>query len=132
MAKMTFAEVSEGVRATMAAYTQALDDGRTDDIIATFCSDGVSEITGMGTHVGEAALRAAYAGWKPRGPQRHLVLNTLVTDWNDDEAHAISDVVLIIQVEARWKIQIVGRYEDVFHNDNGTWLIHRRLATFVD
>ena len=25
--------------------------------------------------------------WKPRRPQRHLVVNTLVTDWNDDEAH---------------------------------------------
>ena len=130
--KTTFAEVAEGVRATMAAYTQALDDGRTDDIVATFCPDGVSEITGMGIHEGHEALHAAYAGWKPRGPQRHLVLNTLVTDWNDDEAKAISDVVLIVQGNSGWKIQIVGRYEDTFHHDNGTWRIHRRLATFVD
>jgi hypothetical protein len=129
-AKTTFAEVAEGVRATIAAYTQALDDGRTDDIVATFCPDGVSEITGMGIHEGHDALRKAYEGWKPRGPQRHLVLNTLVTDWNDDEARAISDVVLIIQADSRWRIQIVGRYEDTFHHDDGTWRIHYRLATF--
>ena len=40
MSTMTFAEVAEGVRATLAAYTQALDDGRTDDVVATF-ADGV-------------------------------------------------------------------------------------------
>ena len=64
----TYAEVVEGIRATIAAYTQALDDGRTDDVVATFCPDGVCEIPGMGTHEGHDALRTAYAGWKPRGP----------------------------------------------------------------
>ena len=29
---MTYAEVVEGIRATIASYTQALDDGRTDDV----------------------------------------------------------------------------------------------------
>lgn len=128
---MTFAEVAEGVRATIAAYTLALDDGRTDDVVATFCPDGVSEIAGMGIHEGHDALRKAYDGWKPRGPQRHLVLNTHVTDWNDSEARATSDIVLIIQVDSKWRIQIVGRYEDVFHHDDGTWRIHYRTATFV-
>src|SRR5450755_3902459 len=95
--KVTYPEVAEGVRATIAAYTQALDDGRTDDIVATFCPDGVCEIPGMGTHVGHDALRAAYAGWKPRRPQRHVVVNTHVTDWNADEASAISDVIFLLQ-----------------------------------
>ena len=129
--KTTYADVAEGIRATIAAYTQALDDGRTDDVVATFCSDGVSVITGMGTHEGHDALRAAYAGWKPRGPQRHLVLNTLVNDWNDHEAHAVSDVVFLFQGDSGWKVQLVGRYEDTFHYDDGTWRIHRRVATFV-
>ena len=34
------ADVVEGVRATIAAYAQALDDSRTEDIVATFCPDG--------------------------------------------------------------------------------------------
>jgi hypothetical protein len=93
----TFADVAESVRATLAAYVQALDDGRTDDVVATFCADGSVEIEGMGTHQGHDALRAAYASWVPRRPQRHLVLNTLVSDWNDHEARATSDVVFILQ-----------------------------------
>ena len=55
----TYVEVVEGVRATMAAYAQALDDGRTDDVVATFCPDGVCDIPGMGMHEGHNDLREA-------------------------------------------------------------------------
>ncbi len=127
----TYAEVVEGIRATIAAYTHALDDGRTDDIVATFCPDGICEIPGMGTHVGHDALREAYARWKPRRPQRHLVVNTLVTDWNEQEATAISDVIFLLQGDSGWAIQIVGRYHDTLHHDDGTWRFHQRMATFA-
>lgn len=126
-----YAEVVEGVRAAIAAYTQALDDGRTDDVVATFCPDGGCDIPGQGTYEGHDALRAAYAAWKPRRPQRHLVLNTLVNDWSDHEAHAVSDVVLVLKGDSGWAIQLVGRYADILHNDNGTWRFHRRTADFV-
>jgi hypothetical protein len=127
----SYADVVEGVRATIAAYTQALDDGRTDDVVATFCPEGVIEIPGLGTHAGHDALRAAYDGWKPVRPQRHLVLNTLVTDWDDDEATAISDVVFLLQGESGWAIRLVGRYHDTLHHADGTWRFHRRAAEFV-
>src|SRR6185369_8747923 len=97
-----YADVVEGVRATIATYTHALDDGRTDDIIATFCTDGVCDIPGMGTHEGHDA----YTKWTPRQPQRHLVVNTLVTEWNEHEASAISDVVFLLQGDTGWAIQI--------------------------
>ena len=67
----------------------------------------------------------------PRQPQRHLVLNTLVTDWNDHEASAVSDVVFILQGDSGWAIQLVGRYHDTLHQHDGTWRFHRRAATFV-
>lgn len=127
----TFAEVAEGVRATLAAYTHALDDGRTDDVVATFCPDGVIDIAGLGVHEGHDALRAAYAGWAPRRPQRHLVLNTHVTGWGDDEAEAISDVILVLKGSSGWAVQMVGRYHDTLHRDGGTWRFHRRAASFV-
>ncbi len=128
----SYVAVVEGVRAAMAAYAQALDDGRTDDIVATFCSDGVCDIPGMGTLTGHDALRDAYANWTPVRPQRHLVLNTLVTDWDDDQAHAVSDVVFLLQGDAGWGIQLVGRYHDVLHRgDDGRWRFHRRAAEFV-
>ena len=87
----TYADVAEGVRAAIAAYTHALDDGRTDDVVATFCPDGVCDIPGMGTHDGP---RRAPRGLRRRGSRggrsATSCVNTLVTDWNDDEADARS------------------------------------------
>jgi SnoaL-like domain len=128
---MTRAEVAEGVRTAIAIYTQALDDGRTDDVVATFCPDGGCEIPGMGTHRGHDALLEAYTRWEPRRPQRHLVLNTVVAEWDDTEATAISDVVFLLLGDAGWSVQLVGRYHDTLHNDDGTWRFHHRAATFV-
>ena len=55
----TYAQTVAGVRATMAAYAQALDDGRTDEVVATFCADGSLEMPGTGTYAGHAALRGS-------------------------------------------------------------------------
>jgi SnoaL-like domain len=129
--ELTYADVSEGIRATLAAYVHALDDGRTDDIVATFCPDGVVEIPGMGTHAGHDALRAAYAGWAPQRPQRHLVLNTLVTGWDDHQATATSDVIFVRQRGSGWAIELVGRYHDTLHRSDDTWRFHHRRAEFV-
>lgn len=126
----TFADVSEGVRATLAAYTHALDDGRTDDVVATFCPDGAIEMGELGAFEGHDALREAYAGWEPQRPQRHLVVNTHITDWDDDEATAVSDVVVLFQGKDGWKVQIVGRYHDVLHHDGDRWRFHHRTAVF--
>jgi hypothetical protein len=128
---MTFADVAEGVRATIGVYTQALDDGRTDDVVATFCPDGVCELPGMGTHRGHVALRAAYSAWEPKRPQRHLVLNTVVAEWSNTEAQAVSDVVFLLLGRSGWSIQLVGRYSDTLHHRDGVWRFHRRAATFV-
>jgi hypothetical protein len=131
MSGRSFAEVAEGVRAAIATYTQALDDGRVDDVVATFCADGTCEIPGMGTHAGHQALHEAYSKWTPRRPQRHLVLNTVVTVVDEHEATATSDVIFILLGESGWSIQVVGRYRDVLHDDGGTWRFHHRAATFV-
>ena len=128
---MTSAEVDAGVRATIAAYTLALDDGRTDDVVATFCTDGSVDIPGLGAHEGHDALRAAYIKVEPKWHQRHLVVNTLITDWNDNEASATSDFVFLLKGDTGWSVQVVGRYHDTLHNDGGTWRFHHRAAEFV-
>jgi SnoaL-like domain len=132
MSTATYAEVVEGVRATIAAYTQALDDGRTDDVVATFCADGSCDIPGLGNYRGHDALREAYAKWKPRRPQRHLVLNTLVTDWNDHEATVVSDVIFLLKGESGWAIQLVGRYHDKLRREEGAWRFSHRAAEFLN
>ncbi len=129
--KMSQDEVAEGVRRTLAVYSQALDDGRTDEVVATFCPDGACEIPGMGAHRGHDALADAYAKWKPQRAQRHLVLNTIVGEWNGTEVTATSDVVFVLLGESGWNIQLIGRYDDVLHHDGDGWRFHYRRATFV-
>jgi len=132
VAELRFADVAEGVRATIAAYTQALDDGRTDDVVASFCSDGSCDIPGLGSFEGHDALRDAYRQVEPRRPQRHLVVNTSVTAWSDDEAEATSDVVFLLLLrEKGWSVQLVGRYHDELRREGDTWRFRRRTAEFV-
>jgi hypothetical protein len=130
-AALTYADVAEGVRAAIAAYTLALDDGRTDDVVATFCPDGGVDIPGMGAHQGHDALREAYARVVPKRPQRHVVVNTLVTNWDDQHATAMSDVLFLFLGEGGWSIHMVGRYDDTLHHDDGTWRFHHRAVTWL-
>ncbi len=126
------AEVAEGVRLAIATYTQALDDGRTEDVVATFCADGWCDLPGFGRHEGHDALRQAYGRWtpSPARPQRHLVMNTLLTKWDDGEAHATSDFVFVLKGDRGWAVEIVGRYHDVLHRDGDDWRFHSRVAEF--
>jgi len=127
----SFADVVAGIGVTIATYTQALDDGRTEDVVATFCPDGSTDIPGLGRHAGHDALREAYGRITPRQPQRHLVLNTAVTAWDDREAQATSDVVLLLYGEGEWTVRLVGRYHDVLHHEGGAWRFHSRVAEFT-
>ena len=124
----TYAEVVEGIRATIAAYTNALDDGRAADVVATYCPEGVFDMPGTGTFEGHDALLEAYTAWAPTRPQRHLVVNTNVTDWSADEATALSDVVFISEGSSGWRVHFVSRYLDTFHHRDGEWRIHRRTV----
>jgi hypothetical protein len=126
----TFAEVSEGVRALIAEYAQALDDGRTDDVVATFCPEGLVDIPGLGAHQGHDAIRAAFAAVEPTTPQRHLVLNTRITEWDARGATAVSDLVFTVKGERGWSIAMVGRYHDTVHRDADTWRFHQRRVRF--
>src|SRR5262245_64431884 len=121
----TYADVTAGVVAAIAAYAQALDDGRVEDVVATFCSDGSCDIPGLGAHEGRDALRAAHEKAKPRVPQRHVVVNTLVTDWDEHNATATSDLIFLLKGDAGWAVRLVGRYHDRLRNDDGTWRFQR-------
>lgn len=131
MAAEVPAEVVAGVGQLIAAYTQALDDGRTDDVVATFTDDGVCDMPGLGRHQGHEALREAYGRVEPRVPQRHLVLNTVVTGWDDPEATAVSDVVFVLRGDRGWGVQLVGRYHDRLLRGDDGWRFCGRRAEFV-
>ena len=130
MSELTEVSVTGGVRAAIGAHTQAQDAGRTEDIVALYTADGVLEVPGEGPIKGHDALRAAFAGWAPQAPQLHLVGNTLITSWTDEEARALSDVAFLYRGEAGWAVQVVGHYDDTFRLEDGAWKFHRRATTY--
>lgn len=128
----TYPEVFAGVYTAVAAHAQHQDAGDTDAIMALYTPDAVLEVPGMGAFEGADAIRACWDKWKPKGLQRHMPVNVVITGWSDDEARATTDVVFIAQGdEGAWSIQIVARYHDVFRQVGGTWRFSRRADEYI-
>lgn len=128
----SFAEVFAGVYASTAAHAQYQDAGNTDGIMALYTPDAVLEVPGMGVFEGADAIRSSWDAWKPKGLQRHMPVNIVITDWNDEEARATTDVVFVAQGEGgSWSVQMVARYQDVFRQVGGKWLFSRRADEFI-
>ncbi len=127
----TYAEVFAGVYTTVAAHSQAQDGGKTDDIMALYTPDAVLEVPGMGVYRGADVIRAAWDDWEPKGLQRHMPVNIVITGWDDEDARATTDVVFLAQGDKGWSVQIVARYHDVFRQVGGKWLLSRRADEYV-
>jgi ketosteroid isomerase-like protein len=127
----TYAEVFAGVYTTIAAHAQAQDAGNTDGMMALYKQDAVLEVPGMGVYQGADAIRAAWDDWKPKGLQRHMPVNVVITDWDDEQARATTDVVYIAQGDSGWSVQIVARYLDEFRRDGEKWLLSRRADEYI-
>jgi hypothetical protein len=95
VATESYAATAAGVRAAIAAYAQAVDDGRRGDIAALFCADGWVDLPSAGVVVGRKALDALFRGEKPPSESRHIVTSTHITRWGADHAVAISDLVIV-------------------------------------
>jgi len=130
MSESNQAAVAAGVRNVIGVHTQAQDAGRTDDIVALYTKDGVLELPGADPIEGHDALREAFQGWAPVTPQLHIVTNTVLTSWSDKEASAVSNVAFTQRGESGWAVLVVGRYEDTFRLEDGTWLIRHRSTTY--
>ena len=129
---VTYADVEAGVRAAIARYAHAVDDGRAGDVVATFCPDGSADIQGAGVVTGREALLAFFGGQDPQGRSRHVVANTLVTGWDAGQATAISDLIVFARGDRGWAVRLVGRYHDTLHNAEGGWLFHSRTLRFAE
>jgi ketosteroid isomerase-like protein len=127
----TYAEVFAGVYATVAAHAQHQDAGDTDGIMALYTPDAVLEVPGMGSYEGADAIRAAWDDWKPKGPQRHMPVNIVITGWDDEEARATTDVVFLARGDNGWSVRIVARYHDAFRRVGGKWLLSRRADEYI-
>jgi hypothetical protein len=128
-----YAATVAGVRAVIAAYAQAVDDGRHGDIAALFCADGSVDLPAAGVVVGRDAVHALFRGGPPPSLSRHVVTGTHVTRWSAGHAVAISDLVIVGRAGAApWGFRSVGRYFDLLHRRDGGWRFHSRTLRFVD
>lgn len=131
----SFAEVHAGVLATIAAHAQAQDDGRVADMVALYTPDAVVEIPGVATLEGVEAIRAAFSqpAWQadPAKPRRHVVTNTVLTEWHDREAKATSDVMMFKNDGSEWSVAVAARYHDEFEESGGRWLLCRRIDEYT-
>ncbi|ADJ48863.1 hypothetical protein AMES_7037 [Amycolatopsis mediterranei S699] len=126
------AEVVAEVRHAIAAYCQALDDGRVDDLVSLFTPDGVSALPGMDPVEGHDALRELYRGVTAQGgTTRHVVVNTAVSTGDGNQVSAVSDLVFLSHGENGWQIALAGRYDDVLRRHDGHWLFAGRSLTFT-
>lgn len=126
------ASVTAAVQTAIAAYAQALDAGRADDIADLYTADGVAEIVGMARFEGREAIRQGFGGFTPQVPQLHLIANTVVTSATEDEATATSNLAFFARGESGWSVQMVGRYDDVLRREDGVWRFRRRVTTFAE
>jgi hypothetical protein len=60
-----------------------------------------------------------------------MPVNVVITDWDDEEARATTDVVFLAQGDSGWSVQIVARYHDVFRHVADKWLLSRRADEYV-
>lgn len=123
--------IAAGVRNAIGLHTQAMDAGRTDDVVALYTEDGVLELPGSDPIIGHTALRQAFAGWEPDKPQLHIVTNTVITSSADGEARATSDVAYVQRGDAGWSVLVVGHYDDTFALTDGTWRFRKRVTEYV-
>ena len=122
-------DATAGVLNTLAAYAQALDEGRVDHLVALFAEDAVVDIMGQGVMEGREAIRGGYLQTVPTGPQKHFVGNSHISEWGETAATVISDLAVLKRLEAGWAVLLTGRYQDTLRLVDGSWLFSRKALT---
>lgn len=120
----------EGIRKTLAQYTDAGDNGRYEDLISCYAEDGIFEIA-IGTWQGRAeiekALRSLRAKRDAGSPllQRHH----LGTCWIDIEDETHARAITYFAVISGCGLDHAGRYLDKLVKRDGRWQFAHRNVT---
>jgi len=120
------------IRRILAAYCQACDDGRFDDLAALFAEDSTFEVMG-GTYAGRDAIRGFIAaGQPPERRGRHMCANSLVDiDPSGSTATGSTDYIFVARTPEGLQITSAGRYHDTFVRDGDRWRFSSRRIVFL-
>ena len=121
-----------GIRRTLAAYCQHLDDGEFAALAHQFTTDGTITFEDRGAGAsGRAEIETWFSeSYTPERRGKHLTVNTIV-DLDGDRATARSDFAFLGFVDGELRPLYIGRYHDDFVRAEGRWLIQRRVAVFA-
>ena len=120
-----------GVRRTLAAYCQHLDDGDFAGVSQQFAPDGAITFGDRGGADGRAEIEAWFTeGYTPERRGKHLTVNTII-ELDGDRATARSDFAFLGFVDGDLRPLFAGRYHDDLVRGDGRWLIQRRTAVFA-
>ena len=118
-------------------YCWAFDERRGDLLRECFTEDGTWEASVMGeTRVGPFLGQGQVQEWlsrfwdHQRDQRRHLILNFIVEDLQEERATALAYLLLMGSSEAASRMETVGFYRLDFRNDAGTWRIRSLVAGF--
>ena len=119
-----------GVRRTLAAYCQHLDDGDFPGVAQQFAPEGTINFGDHGEANGRAEIEAWFTeGYTPERRGKHLTVNTII-ELDGDRATARSDFAFLGFVDGDLRPLFAGRYHDDLVRGDGRWLIQRREAIF--
>jgi uncharacterized protein (TIGR02246 family) len=110
-------------------YTNALDAGDVETIVACFTENGVLESPMIGEYAGRAGIRAfseRFAAMHQRGVQLRHVISNLAMTVNGDIAHATCYLTNIVTIDGQSQMMPPGRYECQLHRVAGDWLFQSR------
>jgi 3-phenylpropionate/cinnamic acid dioxygenase small subunit len=117
----------DGIRATLAAYCQHLDDGRFDEWVEVFTDDVVYAVMGHVAHGRDDVRQLIEPLMPPEERGRHLLSQPLITV-DGDSATATTDYCFVSQ---GLQITSAGRYHDRLVRDGGRWRIAARQIVFL-
>jgi 3-phenylpropionate/cinnamic acid dioxygenase small subunit len=113
------------IRQTLARYCFLIDDGRFDDLVEWFTTDGTFVVRGVPL-VGKDAIREwLRTNHVPHKRGKHLTTNVVI-DVDGNRAHCEADFLFLNFVDGQITPAFTGRYTDDFVKADGRWLFERR------
>jgi ketosteroid isomerase-like protein len=123
-------EDEDGIRRTIAEYSQRCDDGHFDRWAELFTEDARLEF-GEQTTEGRAAIKAYMERVQaPAARGKHITGNTLI-DVDGDTAAATTDYLFVRPSAGGLELIATGRYYDRLVRDGSRWQFSQRAITML-
>jgi ketosteroid isomerase-like protein len=130
-------EPRQAIQEVIHRYCWAFDERRADILAECFTDDAVWQASVMGeTRVGPFAGRASVGEWLTRfwayqrDQRRHLILNFIVEEMDEDSATALAYLLLMGSSHAESRLETTGFYRLGYRREAGGWRIRTLDAGF--